>query len=85
MFMGAGILGNRVIGATDEKQFLVPINAKTLTTDKDAGIRVRPEHIHDELRMHAGIALHEFSQRFPLDVKSDERLTDLFECMTPGD
>ena len=29
MFMGKGIQGNRVIGATDEKQFLMPINPKS--------------------------------------------------------
>ena len=42
MFMGPGIQGNRVVGATDEKQFLIPINSKTLETDADEGIRVRP-------------------------------------------
>ncbi len=39
MFMGAGIKGNRVLGATDEKQFHVPINAKTLACDKEGGVR----------------------------------------------
>ena len=49
MFMGRGIQGNRVIGATDERQFLVPIDP-ALSTDKENGIRVRPEHIHAALR-----------------------------------
>ena len=34
MFMGQGIQGNRVIGATDEKQFLSPINAGNLALTK---------------------------------------------------
>ncbi len=32
MFLGPGIQGNRVIGATDEKQFAVPLDPKTLAT-----------------------------------------------------
>ena len=75
MFMGHGIQGNRVIGATDEKQFLVPINPKSLSiTDKEKGIRVRPEHIHTALREFAGIDNHNFSKQFPLDVPDEERL-----------
>jgi len=74
MFMGSGIKGNRVIGATDEKQFLVPINPQSLSTDKEKGIRVRPEHIHTALREFAGIDAHAFSKQFPLDVSDEERL-----------
>ncbi|MEZ6132659.1 MAG: DUF1501 domain-containing protein [Planctomycetaceae bacterium] len=78
MFMGAGIAGNRVIGATDEKQFSVPINPKTLALDAETGTTVRPEHIHLALRELAGIADHEFSDRFPLTVADDDRLHSLF-------
>lgn len=78
MFMGQGITGNRVIGATDEKQFLVPIDPKTLATDPDKGIRVRPEHIHLALRQFARVDTHEFSQRFPLDVPEPESLERFF-------
>jgi hypothetical protein len=74
MFLGKGIRGNRVIGATDEKQFLVPINPKSLATDKEKGIRVRPEHIHLALRALAGIDTHAFSKQFPLDVPGEEVL-----------
>ncbi len=77
MFLGAGITGNRVIGATDEGQFLVPIDSQTLATDTEAGIRVRPEHIHDALRRFAGIAAHPFSDQFPLGVIESERLQGL--------
>ena len=74
MFLGQGIKGNRVIGATDEAQKLSPINAKTLKTDRDHGIRVRPEHIHLALRQLAGIEQHAFSEQFPLAVAADEQL-----------
>src|SRR5438874_3675435 len=50
MFLGPGIQGDRVIGATDEKQFAVPLDPQTLKLEKDKGIRVRPEHIHQSLR-----------------------------------
>lgn len=74
MFMGTGIKGNRVIGATNDQQFLVPVNPRSLATDKQNGIRVRPEHIHSTLREFAGIDKHEFSKRFPLDVPAGEPL-----------
>ena len=74
MFLGRGIRGNRVLGATDERQFHVPINPRTLALDRPSGIRVRPEHLHTALREMAGIADHAFSRRFPLGVADAERL-----------
>ncbi len=79
MFLGPEIAGNRVIGATDDKQFAVPLNPGTLKSDSSTGIRVRPEHIHQALRELAGIAAHPFSQRFPLGVKEDEQLQGLWK------
>ena len=78
MFMGQGIRGNRVIGATDEKQFTVPIAPGTLACDQEKGIRVRPEHIHTELRELAGISDHPMSKRFPLGIAEAERLKTLW-------
>ncbi len=78
MFLGAGIAGNRVIGATDKKQFFVPIDPASLAIDKKNGIRVRPEHIHIALRRLAGIESHAFSKQFPLTIPDDERLLNLF-------
>src|SRR5215217_1166824 len=46
MFLGPRIKGDRVIGATDEKQFHVPIDPRTLACDRQTGVRIRPEHIH---------------------------------------
>jgi hypothetical protein len=68
-----------VIGATDEQQFALPLDPQTLTTRKDGGIRVRPEHIHESLRELAGIADHPLSQQFPLGVKNEEKLRHLWD------
>ena len=78
MFLGRGIKGNRVIGATDERQFLVPLDQQTLACDREKGIRLRPEHIHIALRELAGIADHPFSRRFPLGVPHGESLRGLW-------
>jgi hypothetical protein len=78
MFLGRGIRGNRVIGATDEKQLHVPLDPQTLACDRQKGIRVRPEHIHSGLRDLAGITDHPFSRRFPLGVADKERLRGLW-------
>jgi hypothetical protein len=74
MFLGPGITGNRVIGATDERQQALPIDPRTLSIDPNQGIRVRPEHIHLALREFAKIENHPFSQRFPLQVPINEKL-----------
>ncbi len=78
MFLGKGVKGNRVIGATDERQLHVPIDPQTLAVDRQRGIRMRPEHIHQELRNLAGISEHAFSRRFPLEVPAAERLRGLW-------
>jgi uncharacterized protein (DUF1501 family) len=78
MFLGPGIKGNRVIGATDEKQFHVPLNPQTLATDKDKGIRVRPEHTHEALRQYAGIENHALSKKFPLGLTDKDKLQGLW-------
>lgn len=54
MFMGAGIRGNRVIGATDEHVEALAINPDTLLIDPD-GIVLTPQHIHQSLRSLAGV------------------------------
>lgn len=79
MFMGPGIKGNRVVGATDEKQFLVPMDPKSLSSEEESGIRVRPEHIHTSLRQFAGIDKHAFSKQFPLQVSEEEQLHGLLK------
>jgi hypothetical protein len=78
MFMGKDIQGNRVIGETNEKQFLTPINPKSLSIDEKNGIRTRPEHIHQALRELAGIETHPFSKKFPLKLTDEEKIRGLF-------
>ncbi|MBI3854711.1 MAG: DUF1501 domain-containing protein [Planctomycetes bacterium] len=78
MFLGRGIKGDRVVGATDEKQFLVPIDPKSLKTDQEKGIRMKPEHLHQALRELAGIQDHAFSKQFPLAVPDPEKLQGLW-------
>jgi hypothetical protein len=78
MFLGHGIQGNRVIGATDEQQFAVPIDPQTLTPAKENGIRVRPEHVHECLRELAGIADHPLSKKFPLGLTQSDKLQGLW-------
>jgi hypothetical protein len=78
MFLGRGIRGNRVIGATDEGQFQVAIDPTTLATSAEKGIRVRPEHVHTALRELAGISEHPFSEQFPLGIAENERLHGLW-------
>lgn len=78
MFLGPGIRGNRVIGATDDKQFAVPIDPRTLANDESNGIRIRPEHIHASLRQLAEIAEHPHSRKFPLGIKDEELMQGLW-------
>lgn len=74
MFLGRGIRGNRVLGATDDHQMAEPFDPHALRVDKERGIRVRPEHIHEALRELSGIADHPLSRKFPLGLKDDEKL-----------
>ncbi len=78
LFLGRGVKGDRVVGATDGKQFAVPVDPKTLALDKAKGVRVRPEHVHEALREFAGIADHPLSKKFPLGVADQERLRGLW-------
>lgn len=78
MFLGPGMKGNRVIGATDEKQFAVPVNPRTLALEREKGIRMRPEHIHEALRQYAGIAEHPLAKKFPLGVPAKDQLQGLW-------
>lgn len=73
MLLGPGIKGNRVIGATDDRQFARPLDPRTLAMD-EKGIRIRPEHIHDALRDFAGIATHAYAKKFPLGVNEGGKL-----------
>lgn len=78
MFLGPAIRGDRIVGATDEKQFQVPLHPQSLALDKQNGIRVRPEHVHSALRALAGITDHPLSKKFPLGIPAKEELQGLW-------
>lgn len=62
---GPGIAGGRVIGGTDDGQKPLSIDPKSLATGA-SGTRLRPEHVHKALRVHAGLEKHASAARFPL-------------------
>ncbi|MCG8414585.1 MAG: DUF1501 domain-containing protein [Pseudomonadales bacterium] len=68
MAMGAGITGNRVIGATDENYEAFKLNPSTLQPD-DNGIIVTPQHVHRSLRDFLGIQ-SDLDNLFPIAVES---------------
>lgn len=68
MLMGAGIPGNRVIGASDEGHRPLMVNPQTLELDPN-GVRIRPEHVHSALRGLAGFERDPFSLQFPLEMQ----------------
>ncbi|MCB1242486.1 MAG: DUF1501 domain-containing protein [Akkermansiaceae bacterium] len=74
LFLGPGIRGNRVIGATDDKQFAVPIDPGSLALKAEGGVKIKPEHVHAALRDLAGIAGHPFAKQFPLVFPEAEKL-----------
>ena len=67
MAMGAGITGNRVIGATNENYEALKLNANTLQPD-DNGIIVTPQHVHRSLRDFLGIQ-SDLDSLFPIGVE----------------
>ena len=69
MVLGAGVRGNRVIGASDPRHRALKIDPSTLA-QSDAGITLRPEHVHAALRRLAGIEGDPLvSRNFPLPTE----------------
>lgn len=62
---GPGIRGGRVVGATDDAQKPMTIDPKSLATN-NSGIRLQPEHVHQALRVHAGLDKTPLARKFPL-------------------
>jgi hypothetical protein len=73
MFMGAGIEGNRVVGATDDSQFAMTVDPETLALSS-SGVRISPEAIHRGLRDLMGIS-EDLDVRYSL---GDAELQGLF-------
>lgn len=66
MLLGAGIAGNRVIGATDEGQSALKVNPTTLAVS-DSGVTLTPGHVHAALRELAGLREHPLSAPYRID------------------
>lgn len=65
MMMGPGIVGNRVVGATDDGQNYRKVDPVTLQPSA-TGIVLQNSHIHAVLRDHAGITDHPALSSFKL-------------------
>lgn len=65
VFMGAGIQGNRVIGATDDGVHALPINLDSLALDPN-GVKITPAHLHATLRQRFGVDQGELNAHYPL-------------------
>ena len=63
--MGAGVAGNRVVGATDAGVKPLTINQQTLALDP-GGVRLTPGVIHRSLRQLAGLEGSQWATRFPI-------------------
>jgi hypothetical protein len=74
MAMGAGISGNRVIGLTDERHSPLMLDPSDLTKEKSDGMRIRPEHIHTELRKKAGVDDTDAGNLFPIFPPEDPNI-----------
>lgn len=70
LFMGAGVRGGRLIGATTERHGalnVMPDSLDPVPTNTSGSVRITPSHIHRELRRLAGID-ESFDREFPLKV-----------------
>ncbi len=74
--MGAGLVGNRVVGATDAGHEPIPLDPVTLeaAANPDQGVRIRPAHVHRNLRRLLGIEGSDVDAMFPLPVDEDLHL-----------
>lgn len=66
ILMGAGVPGNRVIGASGPRHQLMQVNPQTLEVVESGGVRLRPDHVHAAIRKLAGLERDPLSLRYPL-------------------
>jgi hypothetical protein len=83
MALGSGIQGDRVIGGTSVDPISgfdqTPLKIEPVgLTPSEEGLRIRPQHIHQSLRTHLGIADHPHTQRFDLGLPAEEHFPQLF-------
>jgi hypothetical protein len=66
LLMGAGVRGNRVIGATNEAQRARGLDFTTLSVSDTSTRRLNPKSIHMSLRRLAGVETSEVARQFPI-------------------
>ncbi|MCA9661355.1 MAG: DUF1501 domain-containing protein [Myxococcales bacterium] len=68
--------GNRTVGYTDTGFSPVPLDPETLLPAGEGveGVRIRPEHVHRNLRNLVGMSGHALDQRFALVPEHDLKL-----------
>jgi hypothetical protein len=66
LLMGAGVRGNRVIGATNEGQRARGLDFATLAVSDSSTRRLNPKSIHTSLRRLAGVETSEVARQFPI-------------------
>jgi hypothetical protein len=71
MFMGAGIPGNRVIGATDAQHSAYGITAGAQVDMNQSARHIHPADVHQSLRKVLGLDTSELAAMFPLELKGD--------------
>lgn len=69
MFMGAGIPGNKVIGASTERHQAMPMNLDTLQLDS-GGENIEPGNICQALRELSGTSGTDIASMFPIENQS---------------
>jgi hypothetical protein len=71
LFMGKGIKGNRVVGQTTDRHDPLNVDPTTLEPVQSGGVRLKPGHIHRQLRKLAGIDQSDIVKRFGIKEKED--------------
>jgi uncharacterized protein (DUF1501 family) len=71
MFAGAGVAGNRVLGATSERHGGFGFDLGSLQPVlNDEAPRLHPGHINKTLRAHAGLSEHEFNALYFIEEEA---------------
>jgi len=68
LFFGAGIEGNRVIGATDNRMLPRPVNPDSPGVTDENGVVLTTGHVHAALRDLLGISDHPLAREYPLNA-----------------
>jgi hypothetical protein len=80
MLMGPGISGNRVVGGTTHYQRPLSVHKNTLALSgeevTDDAIRIKPAHIHQNIRQLLGIENSAASLEFDLQEENLSLLSD---------